>query len=145
MLNHSGMKTNDYNFRTKWMTYYIVDGTKIWTTHAHYANRVFCLVRTDDSGRPQHGITFLLLEMDTPGISVEPIVFASGTHEVNQVFFDDVRVPKANRVGEEDQGWAVAKYLLEFERGGVSYTPALNAGIAGTLKLVSMCTSGIGT
>jgi acyl-CoA dehydrogenase len=67
---------------------------------------------------PQQGITFLLLEMDSPGISVEPIVFASGTHEVNQVFFDDVRVPVENVVGEENQGWTVAKYLLEFERGG---------------------------
>lgn len=98
--------------------HYVLNGTKIWTTHAHYANRMFCLVRTDDGGRPQQGITFLLLDMDTPGISVEPIVFASGTHEVNQVFFDDVRVPKANRVGEENDGWTVAKYLLEFERGG---------------------------
>jgi alkylation response protein AidB-like acyl-CoA dehydrogenase len=98
--------------------YYVLNGTKIWTTHAHFANRMFCLVRTDDGGRPQQGITFVLLDMDTPGISVEPIVFASGTHEVNQVFFDDVRVPKANRVGEENDGWTVAKYLLEFERGG---------------------------
>ncbi|NIP16155.1 MAG: acyl-CoA dehydrogenase [Pseudomonadales bacterium] len=98
--------------------HYVLNGTKIWTTHAHFANRMFCLVRTDDGGRPQQGITFLLLDMDTPGISVEPIVFASGTHEVNQVFFDDVRVPKANRVGEENDGWTVAKYLLEFERGG---------------------------
>ena len=97
---------------------YILNGTKIWTTHAHIANRMFCLVRTDDSGRPQQGITFLLLDMDSPGITVEPILFASGTHEVNQVFFDDVRVPVTNRVGEEHDGWAVAKYLLEFERGG---------------------------
>jgi|TARA_B100000315_G_scaffold247427_1_gene276096 alkylation response protein AidB-like acyl-CoA dehydrogenase len=96
----------------------ILNGTKIWTTHAHYANRMFALVRTDDSGKPQQGITFLLLEMDTPGVSVEPIVFASGTHEVNQVFFDDVRVPRANVVGKENDGWSVAKYLLEFERGG---------------------------
>ncbi len=96
----------------------VLNGSKIWTTHAHYANRMFILVRTADTGKPQEGITFLLLDMDTPGITVDPIVFASGTHEVNQVFFDDVRVPKANIVGEENQGWAVAKYLLEFERGG---------------------------
>lgn len=95
-----------------------LNGTKIWTTHAHVANRMFALVRTDDSGKPQQGITFVLLDMDTPGITVEPIVFASGTHEVNQVFFDDVRVPLANVVGGLDQGWTVAKYLLEFERGG---------------------------
>ena len=79
---------------------------------------MFLLVRTDDSGPSQAGITFLLLEMDTPGISVRPIVFASGTHEVNQVFFDQVRVPKRNVVGKENEGWTVAKYLLEFERGG---------------------------
>ena len=97
---------------------YVLNGTKIWTTHAHFANRMFCLVRTDASGRPQQGITFLLLDMDTPGITVQPILFASGTHEVNQVFFDDVRIPVSNRVGEENQGWTVAKYLLEFERGG---------------------------
>ena len=79
---------------------------------------MFILVRTDDSGKPQEGITFLLLDMNTPGIRVEPILFASGTHEVNQVFFDDARVPKVNVVGQENKGWQVAKYLLEFERGG---------------------------
>lgn len=97
---------------------YVLNGTKIWTTHAHHANRMFCLVRTRPDGKPQQGITFLLLDMDTPGITVEPIYFASGEHEVNQVFFDDVRVPKANAVGRENDGWTVAKYLLEFERGG---------------------------
>jgi acyl-CoA dehydrogenase len=97
---------------------YVLNGTKIWTTHAHHANRMFCLVRTDFGGKPQQGITFLLLDMDSPGISVEPIVFVSGEHEVNQVFFDAVRVPRANRVGRENDGWRVAKYLLEFERGG---------------------------
>lgn len=96
----------------------VLNGSKIWTTHAHYANRMFLLVRTNDNGKPQQGITFLLMDMDTPGITVEPILFASGTHEVNQVFFDNVRVPKRNIVGEENQGWTVAKYLLEFERGG---------------------------
>ena len=97
---------------------YVLNGTKIWTTHAHYANKMFCLVRTKAGGKPQEGISFLLLDMDSPGVRVAPIVFASGTHEVNQVFFDDVRTPKANIVGQEHQGWTVAKYLLEFERGG---------------------------
>jgi acyl-CoA dehydrogenase len=97
---------------------YVLNGTKIWTTHAHLANRMFCLVRTSFDGKPQAGITFLLLEMNSPGITVEPIIFASGEHDVNQVFFDNVRVPRTNRVGEENQGWTVAKYLLEFERGG---------------------------
>ena len=98
--------------------HYVLNGSKIWTTHAHYANRMFCLVRTKFDGKPQGGITFLLLDMDTPGISIQPIRFFSGEHEVNQVFFDNARVPKTNRVGAEHQGWTVAKYLLEFERGG---------------------------
>ena len=102
----------------------ILNGSKIWTTHAHYANRMFILVRTNDAGKPQDGITFLLLDMDSPGITVEPILFASGTHEVNQVFFDNVYVPKQNIVGQENQGWTVAKYLLEFERGGGGAAPA---------------------
>ena len=96
---------------------YVLNGSKIWTTHAHYANRMFCLVRTKFDGKPQGGITFLLLDMDSPGITVRPIRFFSGEYEVNQVFFDSVRVPKRNRVGAEHQGWTVAKYLLEFERG----------------------------
>ena len=97
---------------------YIVNGSKIWTTHAQFADHIFCLVRTDNSGRPQQGITFLLIPMATPGVSVEPIITLAADHEVNQVFFDDVRVPQANRVGPEHDGWNVAKYLLEFERGG---------------------------
>jgi len=99
---------------------YILNGSKIWTTHAQWADRIFCLVRTRADGKPQAGITFLLIDMKSPGISVKPIVTLAGEHEVNQVFFDDVRVPKANRLGEENQGWTVAKYLLEFERGGGS-------------------------
>lgn len=97
---------------------YIVNGSKIWTTHAHFADHIFCLVRTDSSGKPQHGISFLLIDMDTPGVTVEPILTMANDHEVNQVFFDDVRVPQSNRIGEENKGWSYAKYLLEFERGG---------------------------
>src|SRR6478752_7714839 len=96
---------------------YVVNGTKIWTTHAHFADHIFCLVRTGTQGRPQQGISFLLFEMDQPGVRVEPIITLAGDHEVNQVFFDDVRVPVANRIGEENQGWTVAKHLLEYERG----------------------------
>ena len=99
---------------------YVLNGTKIWTTHAHFANRMFCLVRTRAEGKQQAGISFLLLEMNTPGITVKPIITLAREHELNQVFFDDVRVPKANRLGEENDGWTVAKYLLEFERGGGS-------------------------
>ena len=106
---------------------YVVSGSKIWTTHAHYANWIFLLVRTDTEGKPQAGITFLLTPMDAPGITVRPIISISGEHEVNQVFFDDVRVPVANRVGDENQGWTVAKALLEFERGGGAAASGLKA------------------
>lgn len=98
--------------------HYIVSGSKIWTTHAHLADHIFCLVRTDPDVKPQAGISFLLIDMDTPGVTVEPIITMAGDHEVNQVFFDDVRVPVGNRIGEENKGWSYAKYLLEFERGG---------------------------
>jgi len=81
---------------------------------------MFCLVRTRTEGKAQAGITFLLLDMGTPGIKVDPIITLAGEHEVNQVFFDNVRVPVSGRVGEENAGWTVAKYLLEFERGGGS-------------------------
>jgi acyl-CoA dehydrogenase len=96
---------------------YIINGTKIWTTHAHHANRMFALVRTNDTERQQDGISFILIDMKTPGITTRPILTIGGDHEVNQVFFDDVRVPVANRVGEEGKGWTYGKYLLEFERG----------------------------
>jgi acyl-CoA dehydrogenase len=108
---------------------YIVNGTKIWTTHAHFADHIFCLVRTDGSGKPQAGITFLLIPMDTPGVTVEPIITMAGDHEVNQVFFDDVRVPQANRLGPENEGWTVAKVLLEFERGGGGSAPGLKVAL----------------
>ncbi|MBE7635458.1 acyl-CoA dehydrogenase [Sneathiella sp. P13V-1] len=116
---------------------YIINGTKIWTTGAHYANRCFCLVRTSNEGKKQEGISFVLMDMDTPGITVQPIMMLSGDHELNQVFFDNVRIPKTNRIGEENQGWTVAKYLLEFERGGISYTPGLNANLASIRKIAA--------
>ena len=97
---------------------YIVNGSKIWTTHAHFASHIFCLVRTDNSVKPQAGISFLLIDMKTEGIVVDPIITMADDHELNQVFFEDVRVPKANRIGDENKGWTYAKYLLEFERGG---------------------------
>ncbi|HKX89715.1 MAG TPA: acyl-CoA dehydrogenase family protein [Sphingopyxis sp.] len=103
---------------------YVLNGSKIWTTHAHFANRMFALVRTSSEGKPQAGISFLLLDMATPGITVEPIRTLAGDHEFNQVFFDDVRVPQANRLGDENAGWSVAKHLLTFERGG-KYAPGL--------------------
>ncbi len=91
---------------------YIVNGSKIWTTYAQYANWIFCLVRTDNTGRKQDGISFLLIDMTTPGITVRPITTIDGFHHVNEVFFDNVRVPLENRIGEEGKGWTYAKSLL---------------------------------
>lgn len=105
--------------------HYVINGTKIWTTHAHCSNRMFCLVRTNNSGPQQQGITFLLFDMDLPGIEVRPLISISGDHEFNQVFFNDVRAPVSGRLGEEDDGWSVAKYLLTHERGGKSATAML--------------------
>ena len=109
---------------------YVINATKIWTTGAHVADHMFCLVRTSTEGKPQDGISFVLIDsMKTPGLSVAPILTLAGDHEVNQVFFDNVRTPVANRIGPENAGWTVAKYLLEFERGGEAYTPNLYARI----------------
>ncbi len=110
--------------------HYVVNGQKIWTTNAHWADWMFCLVRTSSEGKRQEGISFLLIDMKTPGIKVDPIYLVDGTrtpmrHEVNQVFFTDVKVPVENRVGEENKGWTYAKYLLEFERGGQAHGPRL--------------------
>jgi len=94
-----------------------VNGQKTWTTLAHYADWIFCLVRTDPgTGRRQEGISFLLMDMKAPGITVRPLILMDGAHEVNEVFFDDVKVPLENLVHEEGKGWTVAKYLLGYER-----------------------------
>lgn len=123
---------------------YVINGTKIWTTHGHYANRMFCLVRTDTSGKPQQGITFLLLEMDTPGITVEPIITLAGDHEVNQVFFEDARVPASGIIGQENDGWTVAKLLLEFERGGSGMAPRGRAMIEEVKRIATTEADGTG-
>jgi alkylation response protein AidB-like acyl-CoA dehydrogenase len=96
---------------------YVVNGQKIWTTLGHYGDWIFCLVRTDSgTSKRQEGISFLLIDMNTPGITVRPLILLDEGHEVNEVFFDDVRVPVENLVHEENQGWTVAKYLLGHER-----------------------------
>ncbi|MCX2929832.1 acyl-CoA dehydrogenase family protein [Mycobacterium sp. CVI_P3] len=105
----------------------ICTGSKIWTTHATEANWIFALVRTSRSAKRQQGITFVLIDMTSPGIEIRPLVMTSGERVQNQIFFDAVRVPKANVIGEIDDGWTVAKYLLEFERGGGATAPALQA------------------
>lgn len=104
---------------------FVLNGSKIWTTHAQEANWIFCLVRTNNEGRKQHGITFILVPMDQAGVTVRPLTMLSGETVQNQVFFDDVRVAQSNVIGEVDQGWRVAKYLLEFERGGGAYSAGL--------------------
>ena len=108
---------------------YRVNGAKTWTTHAQYADWIFCLVRTDSRTKAQAGITFLLLPMDQPGISVAPIITLAGDHEVNTVFLDDAVTGAENRIGEEGQGWTIAKFLLENERGGSCHAPRLLAAI----------------
>src|SRR5690606_32863015 len=112
--------------------HFLCNGSKIWTTLAQYADWIFCLVRTSTSGKPQEGISFLLIDMKSDGISVDPIptldLPIKGAQEVNQVFFNDVKVPKENLIGEMNKGWTCAKYLLEFERGN-AYAGRLKRGI----------------
>src|SRR5699024_11179370 len=99
---------------------YIINGQRTWTSLGQHADMIFCLVRTDPEATKQNGITFLLIDMNTPGITVRPLITLDGEHEVNEVFFDDVRVPVENRVGEENEGWTCAKYLLTYERTGIA-------------------------
>ncbi|MEQ1881763.1 MAG: acyl-CoA dehydrogenase family protein [Burkholderiales bacterium] len=100
--------------------HYIVNGQKTWTTQAHWANMIFCLVRTSSSGKKQEGISFLLIDMHSPGVTVRPIVMLDGEHEVNEVWFENVKVPAENLVGEEGRGWTYAKFLLSHERTGIA-------------------------
>lgn len=97
--------------------YYIVNGSKIWTSHGHYADMMFALVRTSKEGKKQEGITCLLIDMKSEGLDVRPLIKLDGRHKFNQEYFTDVKVPVENRVGEEGQGWSIAKYLLGHERG----------------------------
>jgi alkylation response protein AidB-like acyl-CoA dehydrogenase len=99
---------------------FVVSGQKTWTTLGQHANRIFCLVRTRKDGKPQEGISFLLVDLDSPGIQMRPIRLIEGGHEVNEVFFTDVRVPAGNLVGDENQGWTIAKYLLTHERTNIA-------------------------
>jgi alkylation response protein AidB-like acyl-CoA dehydrogenase len=120
---------------------YVLNGSKIWTTYAQWADWMFCLVRTSQEPIRQMGISFLLLDMKTPGISIVPLPTldgpAEGEQEINQVFFDNVRVPVANRIGEEGQGWTYAKYLLQFERGN-AYAPGLTNQLAKVRKIAGL-------
>ncbi|TSE33221.1 acyl-CoA dehydrogenase family protein [Tepidimonas charontis] len=100
--------------------HYVVNGQKTWTTLAQHADWIFCLVRTRAEGKPQSGISFLLIDMKSPGVTVRPIRLLDGEYEVNEVWFDNVRVPVDNRIGEENQGWTIAKYLLSHERANIA-------------------------
>ena len=121
---------------------YIVNGSKIWTTHAHYADWMFCLARTDLDVKPQAGISFLLIRMDQPGITVRPIIGMAGDHEVNQVFLDDAEALVEDRIGDEGEGWTIAKYLLENERGGSCAAPRLIADLDRLAQLAMDLPSG---
>jgi hypothetical protein len=125
---------------------YVLNGSKIWTTQAQYADWIFCLVRTSKEGKPQEGISFLIFPMNLPGISVSSLPTldgpTEGEQEINQVFFENVRVPiKESLVGEENKGWTYAKYLLQFERGN-AYAPGLKNALEKTKKLASVEQSG---
>ena len=121
---------------------FICNGHKLWTTHANYANWIFCLVRTAREPIRQQGITFLLIDMKTPGVEVQPIISLSGEHIQNHVFFTDVRVPKVNAVGRIGEGWTVAKYLMQFERGGGVATPGLFTRLRKIEAIIAKQTAG---
>ncbi len=117
---------------------YIVNGQKIWTTLAQYADWIFCLVRTDPAAKQQEGISFILIDMKSPGITVRPIVTIDGGREVNEVFFDNVEVPAENLVGQENKGWDYAKFLLGNERTGIARVGASKAKIARIKELAAL-------
>jgi pimeloyl-CoA dehydrogenase large subunit len=121
---------------------YIVNGQKIWTTLAQYADWIFCLVRTDTAAKQQEGISFLLIDMKTPGITVRPIITIDGGREVNEVFFDNVEVPAENLVGQENKGWDYAKFLLGNERTGIARVGASKAKVARIKELAAIERSG---
>ena len=116
--------------------HYLVNGQKTWTTLGHHADKIFCLVKTDLNVKPQLGISFLLIDMDTPGVEVKPIITLDGEHEVNEVWFTNVKVPKKNIVGKENEGWTYAKYLLTFERTGIAGVPYSKSAL-NHLKMIS--------
>ncbi|MFG6568848.1 acyl-CoA dehydrogenase family protein [Sulfitobacter sp. 1A13679] len=115
--------------------HYIVNGQKTWTTLGQHANMIFCLVRTNKEVKQQEGISFLLIDMETPGITVRPIILLDGGAEVNEVFFDNVKVPAENLVGEENKGWTYAKYLLTHERTNIAGVGFSQAGLQAVKRI----------
>jgi len=111
--------------------HYVVNGTKVWTSYAQHADWIFCLVRTAfDARKPQQGISFLLFDMKSPGIEIQPIISIDGQHHLNMVHFTDVRVPADQRIGEENMGWSYAKFLLQYERFGIAEVAESQARVA---------------
>jgi alkylation response protein AidB-like acyl-CoA dehydrogenase len=118
--------------------HYVVNGQKTWITLAQYADWIFCLVRTDARAKPQTGISFLLIDMRSPGVTVRPIILLDGAHEVNEVWFEDVHVPVANLVGEENRGWTYAKFLLGHERTNIAGIGACKRELARLHRIASL-------
>ncbi|SEN10818.1 Acyl-CoA dehydrogenase [Palleronia salina] len=118
--------------------HYVVNGQKTWTTLGQHANMIFCLVRTSKEGKPQEGISFLLIDMNDPGVEVRPIVLIDGGAEVNEVWFKDVRVPVENLVGEENKGWTYAKYLLTHERTNIAGVGFANAALENLKRIARL-------
>jgi alkylation response protein AidB-like acyl-CoA dehydrogenase len=116
--------------------HYVVNGMKTWTTLAQHADRMFCLVRTASTGKKQDGISFLLVDMHAPGVALRPIVTFDGRHEINEVRLDDVRVPVADRIGADGQGWTIAKFLLGYERVGIAQVGQSQAQLARLKRIV---------
>jgi hypothetical protein len=116
--------------------HFVVNGHKTWTTLAQHADWIFCLVRTDTAAKPQSGISFLLIDMKSPGVTVRPIITIDGSHEVNDVFLEDVRVPVENLIGEENKGWTYAKFLLGNERTSMAGIGRSTRGLARLKKIV---------
>ncbi|MFM9967015.1 MAG: acyl-CoA dehydrogenase family protein [Burkholderiales bacterium] len=117
--------------------HFIVNGHKIWTSYAHFCEMIFCLVRTDPAAKPQAGISFLLMDLKSPGITVRPIKMIDGGNDLNEVFFDNVRVPAENLIGEPNKGWTYAKYLLGFERTGIAGIGACKQQLARLKNVVT--------
>ena len=123
---------------------YLVNGCKTWNTYGQYADWIFCLVRTDNSVKKQEGISFLLIDMKSPGITLKPIVLLDGHAEVNEIFFDDVRVPANNLIGEENKGWTYAKMLLTHERSNIAGVPRGKRRLAALKRIAADTADGFG-
>ena len=124
--------------------HYIVNGSKTWNTYGQFADWIFCLVRTDNTVKKQEGISFLLIDMKTPGVSLKPIVLLDGHPEVNEVFFDDVRVPASNLIGEENKGWTYAKVLLTHERTNIAGVPRSKRRLLSLQRIAAATDDGFG-